>query len=210
VSTITPCAPGRADATAEVQVRTNAVKLALIRLVHYLTNYLINHVPSFTMRRLWYQRVMGVTYGPRAGIHLGCHLWSYSPRQVRRSGFRLGAYSRVNRNCCLDVRGGLDIGDNVSISPDVRILTATHGVNDPGFRVETRPVTIEDNVWIGTGAMILPGVTVGRGGVVAAGAVVTRDVPPLAIVAGVPARQVGERDAAAAEYVLNTGLPWLE
>ena len=186
------------------------VKLLIIRLSAYLTNYVIAHVPSFALRRLWYRLVLGVRFGEHAGIHLGCHLWYYSPGQTRRSGFRLGSFSRVNRDCCLDVRGGLDVGEHVSVSPDVTILTAAHGVDDPEFRAMVRPVVIEDHVWIGTRAIVLPGVRLGRGCVVAAGAVATRDVTPLTIVAGVPARPVGVRNGAAAEYMLDVPFPLFE
>ena len=73
----------------------------------------------------------------------------------------------------LDVRGGLEIGADVSVSPEVAILTAAHSVSDPSFRVELRRVAIEDHVFIGTRAVVLPGVRLGRGCVVGAGAVVT-------------------------------------
>jgi len=181
-----------------------------IRALNYMTNHVVSRVPSFAARRLWYRTVLGVRFGPHAGIHLGCHLWWYSLGQLRRGGLRVGAHSRINRDCCLDARGSLRIADNVSVSPEVMILTATHRVDDPGFRVEVRPVVIEDHVWIGTRATILPGVTLGRGCVVAAGAVVTRDVAPRAIVAGVPARAVGDRPAGATQYVIDAPLPMFE
>jgi acetyltransferase-like isoleucine patch superfamily enzyme len=202
--------PTRARPQLEQAASGGAPKLLAIRAIQYLTNYVVSHIPSHTVRRAWYRRVLGAEVGEHAGVHLGCHVWFYSPRQVRRSGFRVGAYSRVNRDCCLDVRGGLDIGENVSISPEVMILTASHGVNDPAFRVQVRPVMIEDHVWIGSRAMVLPGVTLGRGCVVAAGSVVTRDVAPLSIVAGVPARPVSERDESATHYVLNVPFPLFE
>lgn len=187
-----------------------AHRLLAVRLITYVTNHVVAHVPSFALRSLWYRRALGVSLAPGAGIHLGCHLWFYGPGQMRRDGVAIGVNSRINRNCCLDVRGGLRIGDDVSVSPDVVVLTASHRVDDPEFRVETRPVVMEDNVWIGTRATILPGVTLGRGSVVCAGAVVTRDVEPLAIVAGVPARPVGERPAEAAAYTLDSGFPKFE
>lgn len=186
------------------------VRLLRVRTLTYLTNYLIGNLPSFALRRGWYRRMLGISLGPQSGIHLGCYLWFYGPGQIRRDGVSIGAYSRINRDCTLDVRGGLTIGDNVSVSPQVSILTASHGVADPEFRVENRRVVIEDNVFVGTRAMILPGVTLGRGSVVAAGAVVARDVPPLAIVAGVPARIVGERPEAATHYVLDSSFPLFE
>jgi maltose O-acetyltransferase len=154
--------------------------------------------------------VLGISLGPRAGVHLGCYWWFYGPGQVRRAGVSIGANSRINRDCMIDVRGGVTIGDNVSISPQVAISTAAHSAVDPGFRVEIRPVAIEDNVWIGMRATILGGVTLGRGSVVAAGAVVTKDVPPLTIVAGVPAKPVGMRPEEASHYVIEEDLRLFE
>ena len=90
-------------------------------------------------------------------------------------------------------RGNLIIGARVSIAPRVTIVTSSHP-NDSRIRtvapVAKGPVHIEDDAWIGTGAVILPGVRIGRGAVVGANAVVTRDVPPLTIVAGHPAEAV--------------------
>jgi maltose O-acetyltransferase len=187
-----------------------ALRLFAIRLINYLTNHVVCHIPSFAMRRLWYQRVLGVSFGTHAGVHLGCYIWFYGPGQLRRDGLTIGAYSRINRDCCLDARGPLRIGDNVSISPEVTILTAFHRMDDPKFCVETRPVVIEDHAWVGTRATILSGVTLGRGSVVAAGAVVTRDVAPLEIVAGVPARPIGRRPAEAVTYTLDGPFPLFE
>jgi acetyltransferase-like isoleucine patch superfamily enzyme len=185
-------------------------RLLAIRTLNYLTNYVVSGIPSFTVRHVWYQRVLGIDVEDHAAVFLGCYIWFFGPGQLRRSGVRIGAHSRINRNCCLDARGPLVIGQNVSISPEVAILTASHQADDPEFPVETRPVTIEDHVWIGTRATILPGVRLGRGCVVAAGAVVTRDVPPLAVVGGVPARQIGTRPAHATAYVLDDVRPLFE
>jgi acetyltransferase-like isoleucine patch superfamily enzyme len=185
-------------------------RLLLIRLINYLTNYSVNRVPSFAFRRMWYMRVLGVVLEKQAGVHLGCYLWHYTPREVRRHGARVGKYSRINRDCTIDLRGGIDIGASVSVSPEVVILTAAHAFDKSGFPVEHRRVVIEDYVWIGTRAMIMPGVTLGRGCVVAAGAVVTKSVPPLAVVAGVPAREVGRRPEDALGYVFDWSLPLFE
>ena len=110
-----------------------------------------------------------------------------------RRGFKMGCNSVVNQNCRMDNRGGICIGDNVSISAEVCILTADHDLNSPDFVGRPRPVTIEDYVFIGTRAMILPGVILAKGSAVAAGSVVTRNVEPYTIVAGVPARPIGTR-----------------
>ena len=186
------------------------LRVFCIRLLNYATNHIVAHIPSYTVRHLWYRRAVGLDLGRGSGVYRGCYLWFYGPRENRRRGVRIGADTRINRDCTLDLRGGLDIGANVNVSPDVTILTASHDANDPGFRLVNAPVEIEDYVWIGTRAMIMPGVTLGRGAVVAAGAVVTRDVPPLTIVAGVPARAIGERNPEATAYVAGGSLPLFE
>lgn len=117
-------------------------------------------------------------------------------------GVRLGAGCNVNERCTLDGRGRLTIGDLVNISPEVMLLTASHDPGAADFSGTVAPLTIGDRVWIATRAIVLPGVTIGNGAVVAAGAVVTADVAAGAIVAGVPARPVGSRPETA-----QTSLP---
>ena len=89
--------------------------------------------------------------------------------------------------------GGIQIGNAVSISSEVLILTADHDPGSTDFAGRNRKVIIEDYVWIGTRAMILPGVTIGRGAIVAAGAVVSKNVEPFTVVAGVPAQCIKKR-----------------
>lgn len=88
----------------------------------------------------------------------------------------------------------LRIGNNVSIAGEVRIYTMEHNINDPDFHETGAPVIIEDYVVIGTRVTILPGVRIGRGAVVATGAVVTKDVPEYTVVGGVPAQFIKERN----------------
>jgi acetyltransferase-like isoleucine patch superfamily enzyme len=190
--------------------RSGGLRLVSIRAVNFATNSLMAHVPSFAARRAWYGTVLGIELGDHVGIFLGCRFWYYTPPQVRREGCRIGSNTIINRGCTLDLRGGLEIGENVSISPEVMILTAGHRMDDPGFPVELKRVVISDYVWVGSRAMIMPGVTLGRGSVVAAGAVVTRDVRPLAIVAGVPAREVRERAESGLGYRLDGDFPLFE
>lgn len=106
----------------------------------------------------------------------------------------IGSYCNVNKHCILDGRGSLTIGNNVDIALDVHIWTEQHDYNNPEFRAITAPVYIRDYVWIASRATILPGVTVGKGAVIACGAVVTKDVPEYSIVAGVPAKVIGKRN----------------
>ena len=105
----------------------------------------------------------------------------------RLSLLRVGEHSFIGR-AELSVHERLSIGRCVCINDGVKILTASHDVSDPCWAMVARPIVIEDHVWIATNAIILPGVTLGRGAVVGAGAVVAKDVPPLGIVAGNPAR----------------------
>lgn len=152
----------------------------------YLTNRVVCSVPCHAARQWFYRRLLGLEIGSGSSLHMGAWIDG-------RGRFRMGCNSVINQNCRLDNRAGISIGDNVSISADVIILTADHDVQSPDFAGRQRPVVIEDWVFVGTRAMILPGVTLGVGSVVAAGAVVTKDVPQFSIVAGVPARPIGER-----------------
>lgn len=113
-----------------------------------------------------------------------------------RSPYRIsiGKNSVINKNCVLDGRGSLIIGNNVDIAQDVYIWTESHAYNNPEYGSVCNPVIIEDDVWIASRATILPGVTIGRGAVVASGAVVTKSVSPFSVMAGVPAKEIGKRN----------------
>jgi serine acetyltransferase len=119
-------------------------------------------------------------------VMLGTEVWS-APR------VEIGARSIVGRHCLLDARGGIRIGRDVNISSYTRFRTAKHVIDDPGFDAVYEPIVVGDRVWIALGATVLGGVTLGEGAVVAAGAVVTGDVEPYAVVGGVPARKRRER-----------------
>lgn len=128
-----------------------------------------------------------VKLGHHSQIDLGCSFME--PRRLH-----VGANSHINSCVRLDARGGLDIGNNCSISYNVQLLTGGHDPHSPAFEGRHLPICIGDYVWIGAGAVILQNVRVGKGAVVAAGAVVSKDVPPYAIVGGVPAKVIGKRN----------------
>ncbi len=104
---------------------------------------------------------------------------------------RIGKNVFINHNCSFLDIGGITIEDEVQIGPRVNLTSENHPL-DPRDRqtLIPKPVVIKRNAWIGAGATILPGVTVGENAVVAAGAVVSRDVPPNTVVAGIPAKVV--------------------
>ncbi len=113
-------------------------------------------------------------------------------------GLVIGNNTGIAQGAFIQVRGKVVIGNDVIFGPNVSIFSETHNFDDPNIPVhlqgETRKgVTIEDGAWIGTRAVILDGITVGRNSIVAAGAVVTKDVPPGAIVGGVPAKVLKQR-----------------
>ncbi|MBA4851429.1 sugar O-acetyltransferase [Emticicia sp. BO119] len=101
----------------------------------------------------------------------------------------IGRNAFINKNCTFLDLGGITIDDDVLIGPNVQLITENHPVK-PSERkaLELKSIHIQKNVWIGAGAIILPGVTVGENSVVAAGAVVSKDVPANTIAGGVPAR----------------------
>ncbi|MCW2583553.1 MAG: Maltose acetyltransferase [Klenkia sp.] len=134
-------------------------------------------------------------------------LGAFGPDSTIRAPFRcdygyqttVGARTFVNWGLvALDV-GRITIGDDVQIGPNVQLLTATHPV-EPGPRRDkwegSAPITLEDNVWLGGGVVVLPGVTIGRDTVVGAGSVVTRDLPAGVVAVGNPARVVRPVDGA--------------
>lgn len=148
-------------------------------------NGVISFLPIRVFRNL-YLRLIGVKLGLNSNINMRQYLMY--PR-----GLRIGNNVHVNEGCLLDARGRIEIGDNVSISHRVNFITATHDAKSPAFNFKSGKITIGNYVWIGVNATILGSVTLGEGCVVAAGAVVTRDVPCYTIVAGVPAKPIGER-----------------
>jgi len=117
------------------------------------------------------------------------------------SHITIGAQSCIGINARLYGPGEISIGDGVLMSPEVAIVTGNHRFDDPGVPIqgqgrEINPVVIEDFVWIGMRAIILPGVRIGRSSVIGAGAVVAGDIPPYSVAVGVPARVIKKRNAA--------------
>jgi acetyltransferase-like isoleucine patch superfamily enzyme len=161
-----------------------AALLSELRL--YLCNHFVLHIPSRRLRMAFYRKVMGFDIGRNSTVFLNC-------RFDCAKGLTIGAASVINQRCRLDSRGGITLGNNVSISEEVCVLTGDHDPKSVAFTGRTRPVVIEDYVFIGTRAMVLPGVTVRRGAIVGAGAVVSKDVEALSIVGGVPTRVIGTR-----------------
>jgi acetyltransferase-like isoleucine patch superfamily enzyme len=153
--------------------------------LHLLSEY-AGRIPGHTFRLLIARRLLGVEAA--RGVKL------YRWNEIRNSrGLRIGANSIIGLGATLDARRGITIGREVNLSSEVMLWTAQHDPHANDFAEMGGPIVIEDHAWISTRAIVLPGVTVGRGAVIAAGALVTRDVAPGTIVGGVPAQKIAER-----------------
>lgn len=152
-------------------------------------------IPSHHVRRFFY-RFYGMTIGTGSTFHMGAVFYNVS-------NITIGKDTIIGENVVLDGRDKLTIGDHVDIASEVMIYNAEHDIQSSDFKAVTSPVHIDDYVFIGPRAIILPGVTIGRGAVIAAGAVVTKNVGEYEIVGGVPAKVIGERTNKILNYRLG-------
>ena len=151
-----------------------------------LVTEFIMWLPFYCIRHLWL-RVFGIKMGRHNAIKRNVEV--RFPQRIS-----IGDYTTINKGVLLDGRGGIRIGNNVDIAQGAYIWTVEHDYNSPDYCGRPETVVIEDYVWIASRATILPGVHIGKGAVVACGAIVTKDVPENAIVGGVPAKVIGERN----------------
>lgn len=155
----------------------------------------IGLVPVHFIRRIFYKSA-GVKIGRDSAIHIGARF--YNPQNIV-----IGEDSIIGDNCFFDGRAKLLIGNHVDIASQVLIYNSQHDINSVDFKAIEKPVIIEDYVFIGPRSIILPGVTIKKGAIVAAGAVVTKDVEEFKIVGGVPAVEIGERAERNLHYKLG-------
>jgi putative colanic acid biosynthesis acetyltransferase WcaF len=145
----------------------------------------LGRVPSHAVRNSFYRRA-GMTLPRTSSVHWRAEF--YAPERIV-----IGEHTVIGDSAFLDGRSGLTMGQNVNLGSHVTVYTRQHDIDAPDFAEVGAPVRIEDYAYIGSHSIILPGVTVGRGGVVAAGSVVTKDVAPYTLVGGAPARFIRER-----------------
>lgn len=148
----------------------------------------LGFIPSKHIRK-WMYKGLGVECGKYVVFRHGIEIWA--PYRLY-----VGTGSIIGDNNLLDARNTIRIGCNVNFSANVSVYTEQHDHRDPDFLCggETpKRVIIGDRVWLGPNVIVLPGVEIGEGAVCCAGCVVTKNVPPFAVVAGVPAKQVNNR-----------------
>src|SRR3990172_9039272 len=155
----------------------------------------IGHVPSHLIRNFVY-RLSGIKIGKGSTIHMWANF--FQPKNIQ-----IGEDSIIGDHVFLDGRALLTIGNHVDIASSVSIYNSEHDFESEDFHASVEPVKIGDYCFIGPRVIILPGVKVGKGAVVAAGAVVTKDIEPFHIVGGVPAKVIGERKNKHLNYKLG-------
>lgn len=182
------------DKAPEVSLASTSLTRRLIGnlfLSYYrYSQFQVAKIPSHHIRLWLYRHIYDARIDTEAVVYFGTEL---------RGSWNLVVHNGciVGDNCILDARqGGIELGENVNIGSNVSFYTDSHDYNDPYFRSSPSKVggiKVGNRAWIGPNAIVLHNVQIGEGAVVAAGAVVTKDVPPFAIVGGIPAKIIGKR-----------------
>lgn len=171
--------------------RANAVGLEFVIFLLHIAGW----IPSHHIRRFFY-RLAGMKIGTGSTLHMGARF--YSPANIT-----IGKDTIIGEGVVLDGRAPLQIGDHVDFATEVMVYNAQHDIESPTFAAVAEPVVIKDYVFIGPRAIILPGVTIEKGAIIGAGAVVTKDVEANTVVGGVPAKVIGERKLKELNYRLG-------
>ncbi len=156
----------------------------------WVLNTVVSNLPVARLRYGYYRHVCGIKIGRGTSIWTGARFTG-----GRMNAITIGNYCSIPYNSFWVVGAPITIGDHVVFGHMVELYTSDHDPDDPAFSRRDAPIVIGDRVWIGSRAIILKGVTVGEGAVVAAGSMVTRDVAEYTIVAGRPATYIRERGA---------------
>ncbi|MFA5026190.1 MAG: acyltransferase [Candidatus Shapirobacteria bacterium] len=156
---------------------------------------LVGFIPIHSLRKIIYI-LSGINMPFDSNIYMGANF--FNP-----SGITIGHDSLIGTNSFLDGRAPLTIGNHSSLASEVMIYNDEHDINSPDFGNSFGAVTIKDYVFIGPRAIILPSITIGRGAIIAAGAVVTKDVPDFEVWGGIPAKKISDRKLTNPQYKLG-------
>ncbi|MBS1563663.1 MAG: acyltransferase [Bacteroidetes bacterium] len=173
------------------------------RLVDYfhfmylgLANHIFNKIPSYFIRKMIYRYLYRMKIGRHSNIQMNVRV--YAPWKIS-----IGDNCSIGHDSLLDGRRGIRIGNNVDLAGYVRIFTLGHDLDDPAYKTTGKPVVVEDEASIFTGAYILPGITVAKGSAIALGAVLTKSTEPWAIYGGNPAKKIKNRNITGLTYNRN-------
>ncbi len=181
-----------------IQKIFNRINTIILEFVLFILR-IIGYVPSHMIRKIFYI-IAGVNMDFfDSTIHYGANFF-------KPSGVSIGKDTIIGDHCFLDGRAPLKIGNHVDIASQVLIYNDEHNINSKDFGNSFGPVTIGDYVFIGPRAIILPGVKIGKGAIVAAGAVVTKDIPEFEVWGGVPAKKISERKIKNPHYKLGRAM----
>jgi maltose O-acetyltransferase len=155
----------------------------------------VGFIPIHTIRKIFYL-ASGIDIPFSSTIHIGANFF-------RPSNISIGKDTIIGDHCFLDGRAPLKIGNHVGIASQVLIYNDEHDINSPDYGNSFGPVEIGDYVFIGPRSIILPNTKIGKGAVVAAGAIVTKDIPEFEIWGGVPAKKISDRKIDNPNYKLG-------
>lgn len=162
-------------------------------------NHFFNKIPFFNIRHFILKYLYGLKFG-LSNIHMG--IIFFSPWKIK-----IGDNSILHFDCFLDGRGSIEIGNNVDISFGVKIFTEQHLPDSDIYETIIKKVVVHDYVSIGAYSIILPGVIIGKGAIIAAGSVVSKNIEPFTVVGGIPARFIKKRDCSP-QYQLTYKRPF--
>jgi acetyltransferase-like isoleucine patch superfamily enzyme len=171
--------------------RLNKKDEYFIQMKFYLFNNILTFFPNHKIRISYLKNILKMKIGKSCFIHMGARF---------EGKITIGNNTVIGRNCVLI--GEIIIKNNVSITAETYIFTFSHEVNSPQFVSFNKPVIIDDYVWIGARAIVLPGIHLGKGSVLGAASTATKDIPAFSIFAGAPAKEIGKRSELL-EYTLN-------
>jgi maltose O-acetyltransferase len=168
-----------------MKAKKKSLKIQIRYLLVASINFVYNFIPFF-LRNI-FLKLINIKVGNKTYIHRGVRFFHIGKVEI-------GNNSTINFSCFLDNRVGIKIGNNVGIAHCTKIYTLGHDIDDPEFKSIGKEVVIEDDVFIFSNCMIMPGVTIGKGAIVLTGAVVTKNVEPFSVVGGSPAKKIKMRN----------------
>lgn len=189
------------DKDGEKLLLTDSIKRIFIRFLSIFVDLqiyllkIIGNFPSHAIRNFFF-RLSGIKIGKNSTFHVGAKF--YYPKNIS-----VGEGTIVGYGVFIDGREKVSIGSHTDIASEVMIYNSEHDLKDPKFTAISAPVTVGDYCFIGPRVIIMPGVKIGKGAVIAGGAVVTKDVDDFAIVGGVPAKFIATRQIKNPSYHLG-------